>query len=72
MSKRTPQTGLDDVDEVQHLDKIVFDRRGSKRAGKAKGRRRDRRYENRLLRAVDLLDDTDNELEASSDLTTSF
>ena len=58
MGKRTPQTGLDDVNDVQNLDEIVVDGRSTKRAGKAKGRRRDRRYENRLLRTtVDLLDD---------------
>ena len=35
-----------------------MDQRSEKRATKAKGRRRDRRYENRLLRSiVDLLDD---------------
>lgn len=63
MGKRTPQAQLDDVDDAQHLDAIVFDRRGTKRAGKAKGRRRDRRYENRILRtAVDLIDDPDNDL----------
>lgn len=61
MRNRTPQTGLDDVSDVQDLNEIVVDKRGSKRAGKAKGRRRDRRYENRLLRTtIDLLDNDEN------------
>ncbi|MEL6439994.1 MAG: hypothetical protein AAFQ80_12160 [Cyanobacteria bacterium J06621_8] len=60
MGKRTPQTGWNNLDDAQHLDEIVVDGRSSKRAGKAKGRRRDRRYENRLLRTtIELLDDTD-------------
>ncbi|MEM8828379.1 MAG: hypothetical protein AAGE96_03360 [Cyanobacteria bacterium P01_G01_bin.19] len=58
MGKRTPQKGWDNLNDAQHLDEIVIDNRSSKRAGKAKGRRRDRRYENRLLStSVDLLDD---------------
>lgn len=58
MSKRTPQKGWDSLDDAQQLDEVVVDNRSSKRAGKAKGRRRDRRYENRLLRtSVDLLED---------------
>ena len=58
MGKRTPQKGWDNLNDAQYLDEIIVDNRSSKRAGKAKGRRRDRRYENRLLRtSVDLLDD---------------
>ncbi|MEL6224247.1 MAG: hypothetical protein AAFR31_16555 [Cyanobacteria bacterium J06627_8] len=59
MGKRTPQSGLDDWDEANNLDEIVVDKRQTKRASKAKAKRRDRRYENRLLRsAVDDLDGT--------------
>ncbi|OKH15173.1 hypothetical protein [[Limnothrix rosea] IAM M-220] len=62
MGKRTPQKGLNDVAEAQALKEIVVDQRSAKRATKAKGRRRDRRYENRLLRTtVDLLDDDADE-----------
>lgn len=52
MGKRTPQAGLEDWDEAQLLDDVVIDKRHSKRAGRAKARRRDRRYENRLLRTT--------------------
>ena len=57
MGKRTPQTGLGNWEEIQNLDEIVVDKRQSKRAGRAKARRRDRRYENRLLRTT--LDELD-------------
>lgn len=69
MSKRTPQAGFGDIGDAAHLDEIVVDRRGTKRAGKAKGRRRDRRYENRLLRTTaDLLEeDADSHLGSSLD-----
>lgn len=52
MAKRTPQSKLDDLDDTQRLDEIVSDKRQSKRAGRAKARRRNRRYENRLLRVT--------------------
>ncbi|MEM1308154.1 MAG: hypothetical protein AAF892_10460 [Cyanobacteria bacterium P01_D01_bin.71] len=61
MGKRTPQSGLPSWEDAQELDAIVIDKRPTKRAGRAKGRRRDRRYENRLLRTsldnVDLAKD---------------
>lgn len=58
MGKRTPQKGVDELGDIQNLDEIVVDKRGTKRAGRAKGRRRDRRYENRLLRTtLDMLDE---------------
>ncbi len=41
MGKRTLQKGWDNLDDAQNLDEIVVDNRSSKRAGKAKGRRRD-------------------------------
>jgi len=60
MSKRTPQHTLPDAEDAQDLDEIVIDNRDTKRATKSKGRRRNRRYENRLLRnTLDLLDDDD-------------
>ena len=52
MGKRTPQSGLDSWDEAHELDAVVVDKRTAKRAGRAKARRRDRRYENRLLRTT--------------------
>ena len=66
MGKRTSQTGIPDWDDAQDLDDLVRDKRSSKRANSAKGRRRNRRYENRLLNAqleqtdfeeVDILED---------------
>ena len=63
MGKRTPQSGLSDWDEVQNLEAVVVDPRSLKRAGRAKGRRRNRGYENRLLRTT--LDSID--LEATAD-----
>ncbi|WP_069792113.1 hypothetical protein A5482_011850 [Cyanobacterium sp. IPPAS B-1200] len=57
MGKRTPQDGLPHWEEAQHLDDIVMDKREGKRANKAKAKRRNRRYENRLLRGtIDILD----------------
>ncbi|MGY6529651.1 MAG: hypothetical protein ACXITR_06945 [Cyanobacterium sp.] len=57
MGKRTPQTGLPDWEDAQNLDDIVIDKREGKRANKAKAKRRNRRYENRLLRGtIDVLD----------------
>ncbi|MBE9223641.1 hypothetical protein IQ215_13135 [Cyanobacterium stanieri LEGE 03274] len=57
MGKRTPQDGLRDWEEAQNLDDLVMDKREGKRANKAKAKRRNRRYENRLLRgSIDILD----------------
>ena len=70
MGKRTSQTGMPNWDDAQDLDELVQDKRSGKRANAAKGRRRNRRYENRLLSAqleqteVDLADD-ESEAEAS-------
>ena len=62
MGKRTPQNSLEDVAEVKQREEIIADQRSIKRAIKAKGQRRDRRYENRLLRTtVDLLDEETDE-----------
>jgi hypothetical protein len=50
--KRTAQDPIDQhPDDLQDLDKLVVDKRSGKRATSAKGRRRNRRYENRLLNA---------------------
>ncbi len=51
MGKRTSQTGLPDWDDAPDLDCLVQDKRKGKRANPTKGRRRNRRYENRLLSA---------------------
>ena len=62
MGKRTSQTEMP-WDDAQDLDELVQDKRSGKRANSAKGRRRNRRYENRLLSAqleqteFDLVDD---------------
>ncbi|RZM77859.1 hypothetical protein [Leptolyngbya iicbica] len=60
MGKRTPQSGLSSWEEAPALDELVVDKRPTKRAGRAKARRRDRRYENRLLRTtLDITPDLD-------------
>ncbi|MBF2034591.1 MAG: hypothetical protein IGR92_03720 [Leptolyngbyaceae cyanobacterium T60_A2020_046] len=51
MTHRTPQRGFNHWEDAQDLDQVVSDKRTAKRAGRAKARRRNRRYENRLLRA---------------------
>ena len=51
MVKRTSTNDLDNWDDAQDIDHLVQDKRSHKRATPAKGRRRNRRYENRLLRA---------------------
>ncbi|MEM8545140.1 MAG: hypothetical protein AAGF66_14265 [Cyanobacteria bacterium P01_H01_bin.119] len=57
MGKRTPQSGLEDWGEAHAIKDIVADKRQAKRAGQTKARRRNRRYENRLLRTtLDTLD----------------
>ncbi len=52
--KRTIQAPIDDPDDIQDLDALIIDKRSGKRATSAKGRRRNRRYENRLLNAQTL------------------
>jgi hypothetical protein len=49
--KRTRQGEIENLEDVQDLDQLVVDKRSGKRATSAKGRRRNRRYENRLLSA---------------------
>ncbi|BDA68859.1 No_hits_found [Rivularia sp. IAM M-261] len=49
MAKRTSDNDVQTWDDAQDLDSIVVDKRAHKRANGAKRRRRNRRYENRLL-----------------------
>ncbi|MBW4599893.1 MAG: hypothetical protein KME29_09830 [Calothrix sp. FI2-JRJ7] len=49
MAKRTSDNDVQAWDDAQDLDFIVVDKRAHKRANAAKRRRRNRRYENRLL-----------------------
>ncbi len=51
MPKRTYTTDLNNWDDASDLHLIVKDKRASKRATEAKARRRNRRYEKRLLNA---------------------
>lgn len=51
MTKRTSPDDLNNWDDAPEIDLIVQDKRSGKRASPAKGRRRNRRYENRLLNA---------------------
>ncbi|MBE9030067.1 hypothetical protein IQ266_10040 [filamentous cyanobacterium LEGE 11480] len=52
--KRTRQDGVESLEDVQDLDQLVVDKRSSWRANSAKGRRRNRRYENRILSHADV------------------
>jgi hypothetical protein len=49
--KRTSQEAAENIEDIQDLDRLIVDKRSGKRATSAKGRRRNRRYENRLLNA---------------------
>ena len=51
MTKRTSPDDIQTWDDVPDIDRLVNDKRVSKRATPAKGRRRNRRYENRLLKS---------------------
>lgn len=51
MPKRTSITDLQDWDDAPDLHHIVKDKRAAKRATDEKARRRNRRYEKRLLNA---------------------
>lgn len=61
MTKRTSLSDLAGWDDAPDINHIVKDKRGGKRATPAKGRRRNRRYENRLLNAQVELDQLDLE-----------
>jgi hypothetical protein len=58
--KRTDKDTLNDINDAPDIHRLVADKRESKRATPAKGRRRNRRYENRILSAQ-VQDDFDNE-----------
>jgi hypothetical protein len=58
--KRTDKDTLNDINDAPDIQRLVADKRESKRATPAKGRRRNRRYENRILSAQ-VQDDFDNE-----------
>jgi hypothetical protein len=49
--RRTSIDSLQGPDDAPDLAHVVTDKRSGKRATSAKGRRRNRRYENRLLSA---------------------
>ncbi|WP_309733987.1 hypothetical protein [Chamaesiphon sp. OTE_75_metabat_556] len=49
--KRTANHTLSDINDAPDLQRLVCDKRSSKRATTAKGNRRNRRYENRILNA---------------------
>jgi non-ribosomal peptide synthetase component F len=49
--KRTYNDTLSDIHDAPDLQSLVCDKRSSKRATTAKGNRRNRRYENRMLTA---------------------
>jgi hypothetical protein len=60
--KRTDNHTLSDINDAPDLQRLVSDKRSSKRATTAKGNRRNRRYENRILNAqmqTDLEDEPD-------------
>jgi hypothetical protein len=60
--KRTDNRTLSDISDAPDLQRLVCDKRSSKRATTAKGNRRNRRYENRLLNAqvqIDFEDESD-------------
>ncbi|MCY7334995.1 MAG: hypothetical protein LH613_02090 [Chamaesiphon sp.] len=60
--KRTDNHTLSDINDAPDLQRLVQDKRSSKRATTAKGNRRNRRYENRILNAqVDEFEDTQGE-----------
>ncbi len=50
MTKRTSQHDIQDWGDTQDLDHIVVDKRSIKRATPEKARRRNRRYEKRLIK----------------------
>jgi hypothetical protein len=48
--KRTDKDTLRDISDAPDLQRLVQDKRSTKRATSAKGTRRNRRYENRILK----------------------
>ena len=49
--KRTDNDTLNDINDAPDLQRLVQDKRSLKRSNQAKGNRRNRRYENRILTA---------------------
>jgi hypothetical protein len=49
--KRTDNDTLNDINDAPDLQRLVQDKRSVKRSNQAKGNRRNRRYENRILNA---------------------
>jgi hypothetical protein len=49
--KRTDQDTLSDIDDAPDIQRLVQDKRSTKRATSAQATRRNRRYENRILTA---------------------
>jgi hypothetical protein len=61
--KRTDNDTLNDINDAPDLQRLVQDKRSAKRANQAKGNRRNRRYENRILNAQTQADLDDEEIE---------
>ncbi|WP_310481973.1 hypothetical protein [Chamaesiphon sp. VAR_48_metabat_403] len=60
--KRTDNDTLKDINDAPDLQRLVQDKRSVKRANQAKGNRRNRRYENRILNAQTQADLDDEEI----------
>jgi len=60
MTKRTSPQDMENWDDAQDLDSIVVDKRSLKRANGEKRRRRNRRYENRLLNVYLQINEDEN------------
>ena len=67
--KRTYNDALSDVTDAPDLQHLVQDKRSLKRASSAKGRRRNRRYENRILSAQSPDGSDSDDFGDSSDLS---
>ena len=67
--KRTDKHTLSDINDAPDLQYLVQDKRSTKRATSAKGNRRNRRYENRILSAQvqEDVDDVDDEEKLGSE-----
>ena len=61
MAKRTTQKGLSNWEDTSDLEHVVKDKRSAWRVTPAKGRRRNRRYENRILRSQSLEDELEDQ-----------
>jgi hypothetical protein len=69
--KRTDRDTLSDISDAPDLQRLVQDKRSTKRATSAKGTRRNRRYENRILTAhtQSEFDDSDETVEFDDEST---